>query len=45
MEIINLLAGTNLDFADCYLLARALREKSGLVTFDKPLEKLYLTKK
>ena len=45
MAIINLLVETNLDFADCYLLARALREKLGLATFDKPLEKLYSDKK
>jgi len=41
-KIINLLAGTNLDFADCYLLARTRREKLGLATFDNSLEKLYI---
>jgi predicted nucleic acid-binding protein len=41
MAIINLLIETNLDFADCYLLARTRREKLGLVTFDRPLDKLY----
>jgi predicted nucleic acid-binding protein len=44
MKITNLLIGTNLDFADCYLLARARREKLGLKTFDRSLEKLYLAK-
>jgi len=44
MEIINLLVSTGLDFADCYLLARAHPEKLGLLTFDKPLEKLYAAK-
>jgi len=42
MKIINLLVGTNLDFADCYLLARTRREKLGLETFDKSLDKLFL---
>ncbi|HEY1645167.1 MAG TPA: PIN domain-containing protein [Candidatus Saccharimonadales bacterium] len=41
MQIIKLLKGTKLDFADCYLLARARREKLGLQTFDKSLEKHY----
>ena len=45
MAIINLLVETNLDFADCYLLARARREKLGLATFDNPLEKLYSVEK
>lgn len=44
MDVINLLTKTNLDFADCYLLARAQREKFGIATFDRPLEKLYLAK-
>jgi predicted nucleic-acid-binding protein len=44
MEIINLLVSTGLDFADCYLLARAQPEKLGLIAFDKPLEKLYSAK-
>ena len=44
MKITNLLVETNLDFADCYLLARARREKLGLATFDSSLEKLYLAK-
>jgi predicted nucleic acid-binding protein len=42
MEIIELLAETNLDFADCYLLARARREKIKLETFDVSLRKKYL---
>lgn len=41
MTIISLLVDTKLDFADCYLFARARREKLGLATFDKPLEKLF----
>jgi predicted nucleic acid-binding protein len=44
MKITDLLVGTNLDFADCYLLARARLEKLGLETFDISLEKLYLAK-
>lgn len=43
MVIINLLTSTALDFADCYLLARANREKTGLKTFDKALSKAYKT--
>lgn len=42
MEIIELLAGTNLDFADCYLLVRTRREKIELETFDMQLRKRYL---
>lgn len=41
-EIIDLLTVTSLDFADCYLLARAKREKVNLETFDKALRKKYL---
>jgi predicted nucleic acid-binding protein len=41
-EVINLLAATNLDFADCYLLVRAKREKMRLETFDDALRKKYL---
>ena len=41
-EIINLLTTTGLDFADCYLLARAKREKMGLETFDEALRKKHL---
>jgi predicted nucleic acid-binding protein len=44
LNITDLLVGTNLDFADCYLLAKARREKLGLETFDSSLEKLYLIK-
>lgn len=43
MEIIGLLTKTKLDFADCYLYARARREKRALLTFDGPLQKLYST--
>lgn len=42
MEIVDLLAKTNLDFADCYLLARARRERVKLETFDVSLRKKYL---
>jgi len=45
MTIISLLVETKLDFADCYLFARARREKLGLATFDKPLEKLFTVEK
>jgi len=45
MTIISLLVETKLDFADCYLLARARREKLGLATFDNPLEKLFSAEK
>ncbi len=44
METISLLVSTKLDFADCYLLARARREKLDLATFDRPLERLHLAK-
>jgi predicted nucleic acid-binding protein len=44
MEITNLLVETNLDFADCYLLVRARREKLDLKTFDNTLDKLYSAK-
>lgn len=44
MEITNLIVETNLDFADCYLLARARREKLDLETFDNNLDKLYWDK-
>jgi predicted nucleic acid-binding protein len=42
IEIIGLLSSTSLDFADCYLLARARREKISLETFDIKLRKIYL---
>jgi len=44
MKVTNLLVGTNLDFVDCYLLAKSQREKLGLETFDSSLEKLYSAK-
>jgi predicted nucleic acid-binding protein len=44
-EIISLLTSTNLDFADCYLLARVGREHAGLETFDEALRKKYLRKR
>lgn len=40
-RVINLITNTKLDFADCYLLARAQREKIGLETFDVALAKLH----
>jgi predicted nucleic acid-binding protein len=42
MEVTGLLTDIKLDFADCYLLARARRERLGLETFDSSLHKLYL---
>lgn len=39
-DYVHLLANTKLDFADCYLAARVMREKSGLHTFDKELTTL-----
>jgi predicted nucleic acid-binding protein len=42
MDVIKLLTETSLDFADCYLLSRSRREKSGLETFDQQLLKIYL---
>ncbi len=36
-DYVRLLANTKLDFADCYLAARVMREKSGLHSFDKEL--------
>ncbi len=41
METLKLYASTNLDFADCYLLARAVREGKGLKSLDIPLQKAY----
>ncbi len=43
MNIIRLLTELKLDFADCYLLARARREKVGLETFDQPLREAYIS--
>lgn len=42
IKITTLLIATTLDFADCYLLAKAHKEKLGLETFDKALEKQFL---
>lgn len=42
IKVASLLKNTSLDFADCYLLARAHKEKLGLETFDKSLEKQFL---
>ena len=44
LSIISLLTETTLDFADCYLLARARREKTTLETFDNQLHKIHTTK-
>ena len=41
IEVIRLLIDLRLDFADCYLLARARRDRLGLVTFDKALIKAF----
>lgn len=41
-DIIGIFTETKLDFADCYLLARARREKTSLKTFDNDLDKQYL---
>lgn len=40
-EVLTFYRTTSLDFADCYLLARSLRENKGLKTLDKPLQKTY----
>lgn len=42
IKVASLLKDTNLDFADCYLLARARKYKLGLETFDESLEKQFL---
>ena len=42
LEIIGLLINLRLDFADCYLLARARRDRLGLETFDKALSKAFV---
>ena len=39
-ETMQLHAETRLDYADCYLLTRALREKHDLVTFDKAMNRI-----
>lgn len=43
-DILKLLK-TNLDFADCYLITRALREKQQFHTFDKKALRTYLALK
>lgn len=40
-DIVELLTTTSLDFADCYLLARARREQTQLVSFDAALQKRF----
>lgn len=39
LDSLTLYSQTNLDFADCYLLARAQRQKISVQTFDKQLVK------
>jgi predicted nucleic acid-binding protein len=41
MEVTRLLTEIKLDFTDCYLLARARREKLSLETFDRSLNNFY----
>lgn len=41
LSIIDLLTDKNLDFADCYLLARVLRENTQLETFDNQLRRIH----
>lgn len=38
---LKLYSQTRLDYADCYLLARSVREGLGLKTLDAPLQKAY----
>jgi predicted nucleic acid-binding protein len=38
---IEIIAGTTLDFADCYLIARAVYAGEPLKTFDKPMQRAY----
>lgn len=39
--VMGLLGSTRLDYADCYLIARALRAGGGLHTFDAAMQKTY----
>jgi len=41
VEVIRLLTNLRLDFADCYLLARARRDEVGLETLDKALSRAF----
>ena len=40
-QLIALIRDTNLDFADCYLICRALHSGASLKTFDKAMLKAY----
>jgi predicted nucleic acid-binding protein len=40
-EVMSLLGSTRLDFADCYLIARARRAGAGLHTFDTDMQRTY----
>lgn len=42
-RMIDAIAATNLDFADCYLAARATVQSYDLQTFDGPLRKHFLS--
>lgn len=44
LDVVRIMGERALDFADCYLLVRARRERTGLETFDKALLKLYKSK-
>jgi len=39
--LIKIIAETRLDFADCYLIARAVHSNEPLATFDKAMQKAY----
>ena len=39
--LFTIIAGTKLDFADCYLISRAVYSGEALATFDKPMLKAY----
>ncbi len=39
--LIKVIAETKLDFADCYLIARAIYAHKPLKTFDKPMQRAY----
>ncbi len=38
---LEIISETMLDFADCYLIARAINAHASLQTFDKPMQKAY----
>ena len=39
--LFDIIGGTKLDFADCYLISRAIFSKQPLKTFDKAMQKAY----